>query len=82
MGAAHFLCTFDYAVAVARLVIGLSELFVCEVVCDVEKWECFLDCFELIVLSEMLEDTISNGHLHSGSLLLVNIVIFSTTSHS
>ena len=41
MRAAYLLCTFDYAIAITRMMVRSSELLICEVGCDIEEGQRF-----------------------------------------
>lgn len=45
MGTADFLGAFDYGITITGVMVGLSELFVCEVGGDVKEGKTFLHYF-------------------------------------
>jgi hypothetical protein len=45
MGAAYLVSSFDHAFSITGMMVILPELLVCEVGCDIVKWECFFHNF-------------------------------------
>lgn len=49
MGASYLMRSLDHAISITGVMIGLSELFVCEIGCDIKEGKGFLhDLAELL----------------------------------